>query len=63
MIHNEREAQRGRFGLDVWIKFITVECHLRLGNGGFDTAQIAHAIRAARLFNDAAMKIENLAKR
>jgi len=63
MIHDKRETQRGRFGLDGWIEFITAECHLRLSDGGLDTAQIAHAVRAARLFNDAPMKIENFAKR
>jgi|TARA_B100000809_G_scaffold238200_1_gene258748 hypothetical protein len=34
-----------------------------VGDRGFGTVQVAHAKRGARLFNDAAMKIENLAKR
>jgi hypothetical protein len=42
---------------------LTAECHLGLSNRGFDTAQFTHANCAARLLNDAAMKIENLAKR
>jgi hypothetical protein len=35
---------------------------LGLRHRGFDTAHFAHANRAAGLFNDAAMKIENLAE-
>jgi len=63
MIHDQRKTQRRRFGLDGRIEFVTAERHLRLRDGGFNTAQVAHAGRTARLLDDATMKIENLSQR
>ena len=63
MIADQREAQGGGFGRQAWIQILPVERHLRLSNSRLKAAQIAHALKPARLPEHEAMKLQDLLER
>jgi hypothetical protein len=60
MIHDQRETQYCGLGMNVGIKFVTTEAHLRLRDCRFDTAQIKNAFSTSRQLHDATMQVKHL---